>query len=449
MENSALELGEKPIGQLLAKYALPAIAAMVASSLYNMVDRIFIGQGVGALAISGLAVTFPLMNLSAAFGAMVGVGGSTVLSVKLGQHDYKTAQTVLGNVTTLNILMGVIFGAVTLLFLDPILLFFGASDQTLPYAREYMWWILIGNTITHLYFGQNAVLRSAGYPLRSMMCTILTVVLNAILDPIFIYVFRMGIEGAAIATVLSQTVSLIWQLRMLSNPHELLHFRRGIYRLRPRLVREILSIGMSPFMMNSCACLVVIAINRQMYTYGGDLAVGAFGLNHSIVFMFVMIVMGINQGMQPISGYNYGARKMDRVRSVFLLSTAYASLITIACFVCGEFCPELMFRLFTSDPTLIEMSVHGMRYNVAVFPVIGFQMVTTALFVSIGRAGVSIFLSLTRQMLYLLPCILILPSFLALDGVWLSLPISDFIAFLTSLAFLWWESKRNNTPNPA
>lgn len=443
MENSALELGSEPIGKLLTKYALPAIAAMVASSLYNMVDRIFIGQGVGALAISGLAITFPLMNLSAAFGAMVGVGGSTVLSVKLGQHDYKTAQRVLGNVTTLNILSGLVFGIITLAWLDPILLFFGASEQTLPFAHEYMIWILLGNIITHLYFGQNAVLRSAGHPRRSMMCTILTVVLNALLDPLFIYVFGMGISGAAIATVLSQTVSLCWQLKMLSNPHELLHFRRGIYHLNWRLVKEIVAIGMSPFALNSCACLVVIAINRQMYTFGGDMAVGAYGLNHSVVFMFVMVVMGLNQGMQPISGYNYGARKMDRVKDVFLRTCMYATLVTTACFVCGEFIPEYMFRLFTNDPELIDMSVHGMRYNVIVFPIIGFQMVTTALFVSIGRAGVSVFLSMTRQMLFMLPCVYVLPMLMGLDGVWLALPVSDFLASLTAIAFLYFEFKNN------
>lgn len=441
--NSALELGEKPIGQLLAKYALPAIAAMVASSLYNMVDRIFIGQGVGALAISGLAITFPLMNLSAAFGAMVGVGGSTVLSVKLGQHDYRTAHTVLGNVTTLNIVMGIILGAVCLIWLDPILMFFGASDQTLPYAHEYMVWILLGNTITHLYFGQNAVLRSAGYPLRSMMCTILTVVLNALLDPLFIYGFGLGISGAAIATIIAQTVSLCWQLKMLSNKNEMLHFCRGIYRLRPRLVREILSIGMSPFAMNTCACLVVVAINRQMYDYGGDLAVGAYGLNNSLVFMFLMIVMGLNQGMQPISGYNYGARKMDRVRSVFFSSCMFATVVTTFAFICGEFFPEPMFRLFTSDETLLAMSVHGMRYNVAVFPIIGFQMVTTAFFVSIGRAGISIFLSMTRQMLFLLPCVYVLPIFWQLDGVWLAMPVSDMLACITAMAYLiyWLREK--------
>ncbi|MCF0184715.1 MAG: MATE family efflux transporter [Bacteroidaceae bacterium] len=444
MENSALELGEKPIGALLAKYALPSIFAMVASSLYNMVDSIFIGQGVGALAISGLAITFPLMNLSAAFGAMVGVGGSTVLSVKLGQHDYKTAQLVLGNVTTLNIVLGIVFGTLCLLFLDPILLFFGASEATLPFAREYMIWILLGNVFTHMYFGLNAVLRSAGHPRRAMACTILTVLLNTVLDPIFIYVFGMGIAGAAIATVLAQVVSLVWQFRLLGNPKELLHFRRGIYSLRPRLVREMLSIGLSPFALNSGACLVVIAINNQMMRYGGDYAVGAFGINHRIVFMFLMIVMGLNQGMQPIAGYNYGARKMDRVRDVFVRSCFFATIVSTACFICGEFFPEPMFRIFTSDPTLLEMSVDGMRLNVAVMPVIGFQMVTTAFFVSIGRAGVSIFLSLTRQMIYLLPLLFLLPIWFELDGVWLALPISDFIACLTAVGFLWWEYRHND-----
>lgn len=293
-QKATLELGTKPVGQLLVRYAVPAIIAMTASSLYNMVDSIFIGQGVGALAISGLAITFPLMNLSTAFGAGVGVGASSLLSVKLGQKDYGAAQNILGNTVMLNIITGVCFSIISLLFLEPILMFFGASAQTLPYAKDYMEIILLGNVVTHLYFGLNALQRAAGKPQLSMYMTIFTVIINAILDPIFIWPLGLGIRGAAYATVLSQLLALIWQLVMFSKKSEFIHFKRGIYRLRSRLVKNILAIGMSPFSMNVCACFVVIIINNSLVSHGGDMAVGAYGIINRIAFIFVMVTIGVN-----------------------------------------------------------------------------------------------------------------------------------------------------------
>ena len=258
-----LELGTRPVGRLLVEYALPAIIAMTASSLYNMVDSIFIGQGVGALAISGLAVTFPFMNLSAAFGAAVGVGASSYISVKLGQKDYAKALRVFGNTVTLNVIIGILFSTISLLLLDPILYFFGASDQTISYAREYMIIILLGNVITHLYFGMNAVLRSASKPRAAMFIIIFTVVLNTLLDPLFIYTFDLGIAGAAYATILAQLLAFLWQLKLFSDKREILHLQRGIYKPSLRIIRNILAIGMSPFFMNACACIIVIFINRN------------------------------------------------------------------------------------------------------------------------------------------------------------------------------------------
>ena len=306
---SALALGTEPVGKLLVKYATPAIIAMVASSLYNMVDSIFIGQGVGPLAISGLAITFPLMNISAAFGAAIGVGAATVMSVRLGQKDYETAQVILGNSVVLKILTGIVFGGLSLLFLNPILTLFGATDATLPYAREYMTVILLGNVFTHLYFGLNGILRAVGKPRHAMYATIFTVVLNTALDPLFIYTFGMGIRGAALATVISQTTALAWQMWIFSDKNELVHFRSGIWQLRGGLVKSMLAIGASPFAMNVCACIVVILINTALVRHGGDLAVGAYGIANRIGFLFFMIVMGINQGMQPIASYNFGAGK--------------------------------------------------------------------------------------------------------------------------------------------
>ena len=438
-----MELGTERIRKLLMQYAVPAVVAMTASSLYNMVDSIFIGHGVGPLAISGLALTFPLMNLAAAFGSLVGVGAATLISMRLGQRDYATAQRVLGNVVMLNLLLGVGFGLVALLFLDPILYFFGASDATIGYAREYMTVILLGNVITHMYLGLNSVLRASGHPRKAMYATINTVVINTVLDPIFIYGFGWGIRGAAIATVLAQIISLVWQFRLLSDRSELIHFRRGIYRLRRRIVRDVLAIGMSPFLMNLTACFIVILINKGLKTYGGDLMIGAYGIVNRLAFVFVMIVMGVNQGMQPIAGYNFGAQQYDRVLRVLKLTIICAVGITTAGFLVGEFAPRLAVSLFTTDEELIRLSVEGMRIVFIFFPIIGFQMVATNFFQSIGMAGKAIFMSLSRQLLFLMPGLIFLPRFFEVStpwdgswGVWCAMPLSDFLATVVAFFML-------------
>lgn len=429
-------LGTESIGKLLMQYAVPAIIAMTAASLYNMVDSIFIGHGVGTMAISGLALTFPLMNLAAAFGSLVGVGASTLISVKLGQKDYDTAQRVLGNVFVLNILLGVVFTVVVMIFLDPILYFFGGSEQTIGYARDYMQIILLGNVITHLYLGLNAVLRSSGHPQKAMYATIATVVINTILDPVFIYGFGWGIRGAAIATIVAQLLSLIWLFKLFTNREELLHFHRGIFKLKRKIVFDSLAIGLSPFLMNLAACFIVILINQGLKKHGGDLAIGAFGIVNRLVFIIVMIVMGLNQGMQPIAGYNFGAQQYGRVNKVLKLTILYATIVTTFGFLVGVLVPDFVVSVFTSDAELVELSAKGLRIVVMFFPIIGFQMVTSNFFQSIGMAGKAIFLSLTRQMLILLPCLLILPHFFGVAGVWYSMPISDILASLIALVML-------------
>lgn len=430
MENNkaTLELGTKPVGPLLMQYALPAIIAMTASSLYNMVDSIFIGQGVGAMAISGLALTFPFMNLAAAFGAAVGVGASTCISVRLGQKDYEAAERVLGNTVTLNLIIGISFSVISLLFLDPILYFFGASEQTLPYARDYMEVILAGNVFSHMYFAMNAVLRAAGKPRQAMYATMFTVVMNTILAPIFIYPLNLGIRGAAYATIIAQMMALVWQMRLFSNKDELLHLKRGIYRLQGRIVKAIIAIGMSPFAMNVCACVVVIFINNGLQKYGGDLAVGAYGIANKVCFIFVMITMGINQGLQPIAGYNYGAQLMDRLMKVVKYAIIAGTVVTTAGFAIAELLPGPCARLFTTDPTLIALSVEGLRIEMLAFPIVGYQMVVTSFFQSIGKAKVSMFLSLSRQLIFLLPLLAVLPPIYGVDGVWWAMPISDTVA---------------------
>lgn len=435
-KQATLELGTKPVGKLLVQYAMPAIVAMTASSLYHVIDSIFIGQGVGPLAISGLALTFPFMNLTAAFGAAVGVGASTCISVKLGQKDYSTAQKILGNTVVLNLIIGISLSIICIAFLDPILFFFGASENTLPYARDYMLIILLGNVFSHMFFGMNAILRTAGKPRHAMYATIFTVVMNIILAPLFIYTFDMGIAGAAYATILSQVMALVWQMKLLTDKRELLHIRGGTFGLEKSIVQNILGIGMSPFAMNVCACVVVIFVNKGLQEYGGDLSLGAYGIANRMAFIFVMITMGINQGMQPIAGYNFGAQRMDRLMQVLKYSIIAATVVTTTGFLVAELVPTLCARLFTSDATLIGMSATAIRIIMVTFPIVGFQMVITNFFQSIGKAKISMFLSLSRQMLFLLPLLITLPLWFGVDGIWWAMPISDTIAALVTLVLM-------------
>ncbi len=442
MSSAPTELGTKSIGSLIRQYAVPGIIAMTASSLYNMVDSIFIGHipNVGSLSMSGLAVTFPLMNISTAFGTLVGVGAATMISVLLGQKNYKSAEKVLCNDLTLNIITGLIFTVVTLVWMDPILRFFGASDATLPYARDYMVIIAIGNAVTHLYFGLNAIVRSSGNPKLAMGLTLFTVTSNAILDPIFIYTLGLGIKGAALATVICQCLALGYTLWYFLNPTRFLHLPSSfkMFRVDWKIATDSLSIGMGPFLMNLASCIVVLFINQQLVKWGGDLALGAYGIVNRISFLFVMIVMGFNQGMQPIAGYNYGARLYSRVREVYLKTAMWATIVTTLGFVVSFFFPEAAVSLFTNDPVLQEKASAGLRMMNPAFPIVGFQMVTTNLFQCLGMVKKSIFLSLSRQLLFLLPCIYLLPPIFESEaGVWYSFPISDTVASIITGIMAW------------
>lgn len=435
-KKATLELGQKPVGKLLAQYALPAIIAMTAASLYNIIDRVFIGQVIGKMAISGLAITFPFMNLAAAFGAAVGIGASTTISVKLGQKDYKSAENILGNTVTLNLIIGLAFGGICLIFLDPILRFFGASDVTLPYARDYMQVILAGNVFSHMYFGMNAILRAASKPRIAMFATIFTVIMNILFDIVFILWLHWGIKGAAFATIISQVIALCWQMKLFANKNELLHLKEGIYKLKSNLVKNIISIGISPFLMNACACIIVIFINNQLVKFGGDLAVGAYGVANSIAMIFIMFVIGLNQGMQPIAGFNYGAQKYDRMMQVVKLSIITATCIMFIGWSLAMFAPYYCVRLFTKDPELIQRSIKAISIIMMMYPFIGCQMVIINFFQCIGKVKVSIFLSLSRQLLFLLPLLVILPNFYNVNGVWAAIPTSDFIAVVVSITIM-------------
>ncbi len=438
-------LAEKPIGSLLLQYAIPAIVAMAASSVYNIIDGIFIGQGVGSEAIMGLALTSPLMSLTAAFGAMVGVGAATLMSVKLGQKDYATAQKILGNVVIMNLSLGIVLGMLLLIFINPILRFFGASDVTLPYARSFMSIILVGNVVTHTYLGLNSMLRSTNRPQKAMYATFGTVLLNCILAPLFIFVLDWGIRGAACATILAQLCMLMWQIKLFSNKSDLIHLRREIIKLDMKIVREALLVGLPQFLINLCACMVAALMTRSLTTYGGDVAVGAFGICNRLILFIVMVVIGLNQGMQPIAGYNFGAKRYDRVMSVLKRALCVGTIITMTGFVIGMFFPTPFVTLFAKDsPELVKTASHALTCMIMMFPIVGIQIVSTAFFQSIGYAVKSIFLSLTRQLIFLVPAILILPHIYAdpLEGLWHAAPVADAMASILAISLLVLQIKK-------
>lgn len=446
--NSPMALGSAPIGKLLMQYSIPAIIASVATSLYNIVDSIFIGHGVGAMAIAGLAITFPLMNLVIAFCVFISAGGSTICSIFLGQKDLSRAKNVLNNVLTLSIIHSIVFGGLSILFLDEILYFFGATDETIPYAREFMRIILYGTPISYVFIALNNMLRATGYPKKAMATALVTVLVNIILAPIYIFVLKLGIAGAALATICGQTIGLIWILKHFYSKDSFVHFgSRKDLNLSMSIVKRIYSIGLSPFLMNVCACIVVIFINNALLETGkniGDLAVGAFGIVNRTGMLFVMIVFGITQGMQPILGFNYGANQWSRVKRTLKIGLVVGVLITTIGFIMAELFPYEISSLFTTDKTLINISVSGFRISFIFYSAVGGQVIIQNFFQSIGKPNISIFLSLTRQLLFLIPTLLILPHLFGVDGVWLSLSVSDLLAFLVAAVTLWVLLKKEN-----
>ncbi len=431
-----VELGTERIGKLLQQYAMPAIIAMIASSLYNMVDSIYIGQGIGALAISGLAVAFPLMNLSTAFGTLVGMGCSTILSILLGQKNYGAANKVLSNIMALNIIISLIFAVTALIFMDPILYFFGASENTIGYAREYMQILMYGNIFSHCYFGLNNAFRTCGKPKIAMGLTVFTVLFNSALDPILIFGFKMGIQGAAIATIAAQMVALAYSVYYFADHRRPIHFEKGIVRLDFRIAKDSLAIGAGPFLMNAAACMVSLFVNQQFRKYSGDLGIGAFGICNRITFIFIMMCMGFNQGMQPIAGYNYGARQYSRVKEVYKKTVFFAIICTSACFLACELLPKYAVLIFTHDQELYAMAHRGLRLMNIIVPIVGFQIVSTNLFQCLGMVSRSVILSLSRQVICLIPLLYLLPLWLGSDGIWLSYPASDIISSVMTLIMI-------------
>ncbi len=438
-------LETEPILSLLLRYSIPAIIGTTAASLYNIIDRIFIGQGVGHLAISGLALTFPLMNLGIAFGTLVGVGAASVTSIRLGEKKREEAINILGNAFILNIIIGLLYGITVLCFLDKILFAFGASRDTLPYAKEFMQILLMGNVISHVYFGLNNIMRSSGYPQKSMITMLITVALNLILAPIFIFWFKWGIKGAAIATVLAQFAGMLQVIWHFLQRGSSVHFTRKCFKLRFSNISAIFSIGLSPFMMHICAAIVIMIMNGSLVQYGGDMAVGAYGIINSVVGLFAMIIVGLNQGMQPIVGYNYGAGIYTRVLKTFKYAVIVATAITTTGFLIGIFFPHLIALSFTNHAGLVNLATRGLRITVLLLPIVGFQMVTSNFFQAIGKPKISIFLTLSRQVLFLIPALFVLPLLFGLDGVWMAAPVSDFVASLTTLLVLRVQLKKLKT----
>ncbi len=445
--SSPLTLGTQSISKLLVQYSVPAIIASVATSLYNIVDSIFIGRGVGPMAIAGLAITFPLMNLVIAFCTLIAVGGATISSIFIGQKNESKATDVVNNVMVLCLIHSVVFGGLTLLYLDPILRFFGATEETIPYAREFMRVILYGTPISYIFIGLNNLMRATGYPKKAMVSALLSVAVNVVLAPIFIFVLDWGIRGAALATICGQFCAFIWVMAHFLNKNSFIHFKRDNQWLTPVIIKRIYSIGLSPFLMNVCACIVVIFINKALLDYGGEngnLDVGAYGILNRTTMFFVMVVFGVTQGMQPILGFNYGAARWDRVKRTLKIGVGLGVGITTVGFVVTEAFPDAISSLFTRDETLTQIARDGFRIYFCCYPVVGCQIVIQNFFQSIGKPKLSIFLSLTRQLLFLLPFLIILPRYYGVNGVWASMCGSDLIAFVVAVVTLFFMTKKLN-----
>jgi putative MATE family efflux protein len=442
-EEAPNALGTGHVGQLLVQYSVPAIVGTAAQSIYNVIDRIFIGHGVGAMAISGLAVTLPIMNLAGALGAMVGVGAAALTSIRLGEQNKREADSILGNTLVLNIVLSIGFSILCFIFLDKLLFCMGASKETLPYAKQFIQVILLGNVFTHVYLGLNNVMRASGYPAKAMITTLVTVAVNLMLAPLFIFAFHWGIRGAAFATVCAQFVGTAWALLHFTRKKHYIRFCRGCFKLEMRIIGGVISIGLPSFIMLFCASFVAVLVNLRLTGYGGDYAIGAFGIINALASLFIMIAVGVNMGMQPIVGYNYGAGNFDRAIHTYKLAVCAAICITTSGFLLGELFPWAVANAFTGDAELIRQTVKGMRFIVLFYPIVGFQMVTSSFFQSIDKARIAILLSLSRQILFLIPFLIVLPIFWGLNGVWIAGPASDLTACAVAFFVLRaWLRKR-------
>lgn len=426
----------KKISKLIWEYALPGIVGTVVTALYNVVDRIFIGQVEGAIAISGLAITFPVMALVSSLGMLVGSGAAARISISLGKRDHLTAEQILGSSLLLTVLLNAVFITLIYLLLEPILMAFGASSLTYPYARSYLEIVLLGNVFVSLCYNFNAMMRSSGYPTKAMTTMLIGAVLNVILSPLFLFVFNLGIRGVAWATVISMFIGMLFVMHHFTRRSSVIRLRWKNIRLNSAIILSIISIGLSPFSMQVAASGVALLMNTSLLRYGGDLAVGAYGIVNSILMLILMVVLGLNQGTQPIIGYNYGAGNYRRVRETLFYALKMATIFTTVGFLIGQFFPQLLTSAFTSDEELLEISGTGLRLAMLALPLVGFQIVSSNFFQSIGFATKSIVQSLSRQLIFLVPGILLLPRIWGLKGLWIAIPVSDTLSALLSLYLL-------------
>lgn len=432
------KLRTEPVGRLLLHFSIPAIIGMMVSALYNVVDRIYIGR-IGALAMTGIGLNQPFMLLLMGFGMLIGIGAASRISIRLGEGRPKDAELILGNAISLLTGGMLVITMLGLLFKRPLLYLFGASGDTFDYANDYITIILFGAVFQGLGFGLNHSIRAEGSPRIAMYSMLLGAIINIALDPLFIFGFGMGIRGAALATVISQFVTMLWVLYHFMSGKSKIRFHPANLRLQFPVILSIVSIGVSPFMMQVAASIVGIISNNALKTTGGDMAIGAMTVIHSIVIFSLMPIFGINQGSQPILGFNYGAKAYDRVRKTLWLAIMAASSITMTAFLLTQFFPGLLIRAFNDEAALLAVAIPGLRIYLSMLPFIGFQIVSANYFQAVGKAPKAIFLSMLRQVIVLIPMLLLLPRFFGLKGVWLSGPVADFSATLLTAIFLVWE----------
>ena len=437
------ELETKKIGWLLFVYALPAVISQIIASVYNIADRAFIGHGVGPLAIAGLAITMPLMNIIHAFGSLIGVGSSARMSIVLGRKDNHWAEKILGNSMVFTLVLGSLVMFSCYLFLDKILMMFGATAETVSYAREYMIIVLPGMFLTTVTFNLTGLIRASGYPFKAMFILAGGAILNLILDPIFIFVFHWGIAGAAWATTISMTTTAIISILHFVQKRSFIRFRRHAWKPKGYIFRNITLIGLSPFLMNVAASGVVALLNRQLLRYGGDLAVGAYGIVNTFALLMVMLILGVCQGMQPIAGYNYGAGHNDRLKQVYVLTLKVCVITGLVGSVGSCLFPRALSRIFTTDDTLISICIPAIRYIMIMFPLIGFTITNSNFFQSIDKPWIAIVTSLSRQVIFLLPLVYIIPYLFeqqhipGLTGIWMSCTISDVMGAVLAAILLY------------
>lgn len=443
------ELAVEPIGKLLLKYSIPAVIGTVVMSIYNIIDSMVIGHAIDdPNVVAGIAVTFPVMNLATALGMLIGAGSATRISIVLGQKDHKRAELILGNSVVLTVLIGLMYMGTFALFLDPILVLFGASPNSLPYAHEFLMWILPGMVLINLTFSYNNVMRASGYPRKAMYTNLIGAGLNVILAPLFLFVFGWGIKGAAIATDISMLVTAIFVIGHFFRKDSDLRFVRGTFRLQWPVVRSIVYIGMAPFLINVAGSAINAIINNTLLKYGGDDAIAAVVVFNRFVTIFVMTVIGVCQGMQPILGYNYGAGNMTRLfRTLRMAATVGIVVTTLGCII-GAVFPRAIAMMFMQDETQIECAVNCLRITTITFWMVGFQIVATNFFQSLGMAGKAVFLSLTRQIIFMIPLLFILPPLLGLDGVWGAFPVADFLSVVVSAVMLHIQVKKIRATHP-